>query len=366
MSHASASKRPAAMSHREAPNPVGRRGPHRGFTLIESIVVVAIVGLLIALLLPAVQAARESSRRSSCLNNLRQIGLALNSYHDAHGALPIGRPLSSDPRYTDPSLPCQFLLIDKSFLVAILPFAEQSPLFNAVNQNTWIAAPENRTVFAVGVSTYACPSDTDAGTLRAGIPLDGLMFSNSATAQAPFISSSYAGCHGSYGSGALPSRNNQCQVNPQRALEANGSLTDVTSIRYSSITDGLSATIAVAEHSITTLKPIDSLPPLAYSHFGWWAIGDMGDALFTTRYQPNAFKVDLLTASSSEPWINSASSYHPGGGNVLLCDGSARFIKETIQSSSVDPSPGSGLSSAGVWQSLGTRNGSEVVTQDSY
>lgn len=128
-----------------------------GFTLIELLVVVSIIGLLIALVIPAVQSAREASRRMSCANNLKQIGLGLSLYHDAHETLPVGRMLLYDRRYiTDPDLPCVPRIVDKSFLVAILPYIEQSNIYSSINNSLTILGSENQTIFGVSIAVYAC------------------------------------------------------------------------------------------------------------------------------------------------------------------------------------------------------------------
>jgi prepilin-type N-terminal cleavage/methylation domain-containing protein len=127
-----------------------------GFTLIELLVILTIIGVLIALTLPAVQAARESSRRSWCANNLRQIGVALHQYELAIGSLPPGRTVLYDPRYSGSNPPCTSTNIDKSIFVSILPWLEQNALYNAINQNVTIFGFENLTVASVAVGAYVC------------------------------------------------------------------------------------------------------------------------------------------------------------------------------------------------------------------
>ena len=131
----------------------------RGATLIELLVVVSILGVLLALIVPAVQDVRESARRASCANNLKQIGLGLQQYEQTFGSLPPGRMLTYDPRYAGKNPPCTSRLVDKSMLVMILPYIEQVAIYNAVNQDLTILGRENRTVFPVSVGIFACPSD---------------------------------------------------------------------------------------------------------------------------------------------------------------------------------------------------------------
>ena len=124
-----------------------------GFTLIELLVVIAIIAVLIGLLLPAVQMAREAARRAQCTNNLKQLALALHNYADVNGVLPMGYAIQ----------PCEFLpdsiCISHGPFVALLPQLEQQPLFNAVNfdRNLWISP--NMTICAIGIKTLWCPSD---------------------------------------------------------------------------------------------------------------------------------------------------------------------------------------------------------------
>ena len=105
-----------------------RAGSPGGFTLIELLVVIAIIAVLIALLLPAVQSARESARRAQCINNLKQIGIALFNYHDSQGILPMG-----SEQFGDQDTVCAYWPFGHSLFTAILPYVEQGPIFNAIN-----------------------------------------------------------------------------------------------------------------------------------------------------------------------------------------------------------------------------------------
>ncbi|MHB1557829.1 MAG: DUF1559 family PulG-like putative transporter, partial [Isosphaeraceae bacterium] len=293
----------------------------RAMTLIELLVVIGVLTLLAAIILPAVQFARQSARRVQCLNNLRQIGLAIQSYHEAVGSLPPGRFLLYDPRFAGANPPCSSTSVDKSFLVEILPFIDNSPLYNTINQSLAIVGPENTTVWSVPVSAYACPCDVAAGRPHlldpAQLPSYGIP---ALTDDAYFmVFASYAGCFGSLNTSALPTESRHCFVAPQNIAQNNGCFNDRSPIRFASVTDGMSHTLLCAERT----NFIDR-----YDRNGWYVTGNLGDTLFTALRPPNPRDAggSLLVVPSA------ASSLHPGGVATLMADGSARFIKESIQS----------------------------------
>jgi prepilin-type N-terminal cleavage/methylation domain-containing protein len=127
-----------------------RRRTLRGFTLVELLVVIAIIGILIALLLPAVQAAREAARRMHCANNLKQLGLAMHTYHDVHGRLPFA---------------CGYYIATTgTFVSALLPHLEQQALFDSFDFTVHMTHPRNRQAITTPVSALICPTDPESGT----------------------------------------------------------------------------------------------------------------------------------------------------------------------------------------------------------
>ncbi len=352
-----------------------RGGAVPGFTLIELLVVISIFGVLVALVLPAVQSAREAARRLQCANNLKQLGLAIHGYHDAFSSLPPGRIKTYDRRYAGTNPPCTSSVVDKSLEVFVLPFMEQLSLFNSINQNLAIIGAENSTAHSVAISGFACPSDPMSGIIRDLDP--GQLTEYGVPDPAHMVFTSYAGCIGSLPVTAVPLPRNGCVVPAILFAQCNGAFNDLAPIRLASVADGLSNTIFLVEKSVTILQVLDIVNPGLVSKRGWYITGNWGDTLITAMYPPDAYKKVVLGAASA--WTDSASSLHPGGVNVLMGDGSVRFVKESIQSWPSDPvtgnPAGASLSSggwwihlpqAGVWQALSTRSGGEVVDADAF
>ncbi len=349
-----------------------------GFSLIEVLVVISVVSLLMALLLPAVQAARVAARRAQCGNNLRQIGLALHAYEGAFGSLPTGRTKTYDPRFSGPNPPCTSRMVDKSFLVMLLPQLEQASLYNSINQSLTVFGRENRTIFPISVGVFACPSDPESGNARDGDITRIIDLGLASSGEQVRVSfTSYSGCFGSFDVTALPTPDNGCFVPVSLAAQSNGCLGDAAPIRLASVGDGLSQTILVAEKATTKFRKLDDVDPLFFSRYGWYFSGNMGDTLFTTFYPPN---MDMKVSALAGPrQTYAASSLHPGGLNVLLGDGSVHFIKDSIETWPFDPLLGQpvgatrnvngwwdGLPPFGVWQKLSTRSSGELIDPSAY
>lgn len=350
------------------------RGP-RGLTLIELMVVILIVGLLTALSLPAIQAAREAARRAQCANNLRQIGLALHGYHDVHGCLPPGRMMSYDPRFAGPNPPCTALVVDKSFLMMLLPGMEQASLYSAINQELTFLAHENRTIHVSLVDTYSCPSDPDARRIREADTMSMVSLGLAAPGERLGMAfTSYSACYGSYRVDALARPGSGCTVPARVLAQADGTFNDRAPIRLADIGDGTGFTIFVSEKAVTLYQRFDTDDMPLSRRYGWSITGNWGDTLLTTFYPPNLVH---RGTKSGLAHACSASSLHPGGIHLLMGDGSARFISDTIQSWAFDPGSGEpvgarrnpggwweNLPAPGVWQALGTRSGGEAVPVD--
>jgi type II secretory pathway pseudopilin PulG len=348
-------------------------------TLVELLAVIGVVLILTALIIPAVQAARESARRSRCLNNLKQIGLALQVYHTDVNSLPPGRVKTYDRRYSGPNPPCTSTIVDKSFLLHLLPYLEQAPLFNAINHDLTILGLENSTIWGVSVEVFACPSDPGAGRPRVldpaalssyGIPVP-------PTGPCSMTFTSYAGCFGSLNTFALPTERRHCVVAPEKIAQNNGCFNDRSPLTLASATDGLSCTILVSEKVTDSYRVLDRADSSAveFNRHGWYVTGNMGDTLYTGLYPPNSFK----KGGEWDAIFSSASSYHAGGIHALMGDGSVHFVKDTIQSWPFDFSANSPAGAShdpggwwvdlpvpGVWQALSTRSGGETIPAEGF
>ena len=301
-----------------------------GFTLIEVMVTVSIISLIAGILLPAVQAARETARRVGCANNLKQIGIALHAYHDLFGSLPPGRMMTYDPRFAGPAPPCTSTFVDKSFLVLLLPQLEQSACFNAINQSLTILGRENRTVRVVAVATFACPSDPDSGRPR---PADAAFMASVGLADEgealSMVFTSYAGSYGSFLVNAIPRPGTGCRIPPNIQAQADGCLSEGVPVHYASVTDGLGQTMFAAERATTPLGWLNSVSPRIFTRFGWYLTGNWGDTLITNFFPPNMMKRLSRAAAPRAPFA--ASSLHPGGLHILLGDGSVRVAVHGLE-----------------------------------
>jgi len=272
----------------------------RGFTLVELLVVIAIIGVLVALLLPAIQASREAARRMSCSNNLKQLGIALHSYHDVFEQFP-------PDRITSPTT--------HGWCSQMLAFIEQGNLQDQYNVNHHFWAPENEAVAQTPVSTFLCPS-TPSSQLVPNDP--------------PWIVSQLGGSptlnhRGDYM--VLAGYFDPVQASPV----SGGGLLNGNRQRMRDAVDGLSNTLVISElagrpnyYAGGQIQPDSSKPPW-FNEWGAWAApqrifhsGFTQDGL--TRFGPCAVNCSNL---------ESMYAFHPGGAQALLGDGSVQFFNET-------------------------------------
>jgi prepilin-type N-terminal cleavage/methylation domain-containing protein/prepilin-type processing-associated H-X9-DG protein len=340
---------------------VPTRSENRGFTLIELLVVIAVISVLIALLLPAVQSAREAARRIQCTNNLKQLGLGLHNYESIAGALPPRMVMTGSGSTVSWSN-------GWSVHGRILPLMEQGAAFNAINFTLRYSVAENTTVSALGLSSFLCPSEIKpepklTATARMGVNNYGLNMGDW------YVWGGFAG---------MPNRA-PFQVNRSR--------------RFAEFTDGLSNTLVAAEvkayqpnlgncGGLANLNnpgaiPLPSADPnavapeynsgctLSTTGHTEWVDGGVHETGMTTAWTPNRRIVrkdtpwqdlDLIGQRESRGGPTFAAvtsrSYHPGGVNILLGDGSVRFVKDSIDGQ--------------AWRALGTPGGGEVIGADAY
>ncbi|MDB5350389.1 MAG: prepilin-type N-terminal cleavage/methylation protein [Planctomycetota bacterium] len=319
--------------------------------MIELLVVIAFIGVLVALLLPAVQAAREAARRAQCTNNLRQLGLGLHNYLAAKNSFPVGFLVASGPVPAETS-PLQYRW---SVLAQMTPYLEQVNLFDAINFSFplahkpvgggsafWPFYAENATAMATRVSLFLCPSD------GAHAPSDDSGPTN------------YAFCSGDGSRGG-------------DAAGASGTFT-MESHAANEILDGLSTTVAASEGPLGIAGPYSQTSPTpwpspwtrafarvssgpltdsacASAGSGWlmnkgaaWWDGNYLNTLYNHYLPPNAKRPDC--SAYHNPGWKAARSYHSAGVNVVFCDGHVSFVKDGI-------SPAS-------WRAISTRAGGEI------
>jgi len=371
-------------------------GNLRAFTLVELLVVIAIIGILIALLLPAVQAAREAARRMQCTNNLKQISLALHTYHDAHRSFPVGFA-----RWYNPNTGA--LAGRSGPLVAILPFIEQSALYDravlACHANVLpssatrnfagnpAGAGEPNNAWCTTVGNYLCPSGG---------------YSPGGSDQ--IKSANYMMCIGDWAD--YSNNPTTTTVANPRGIFAIGAVHIMKINSIASAADGTSNTVCFAEKIagaggnkalVKVGIAIIGTGPLSHS-YNWYntakskfcmdtragnvynaatrgtndvGVSDLagygwGDGLsyrnaFSTVGPPNG--PSCTTSDSHGRAYTAATSYHTGGVNVAILDGSVQFISETIDCGDVNADYPNfregGPSNFGVWGAMGSINGGE-------
>ena len=322
-----------------------RKSKSRGFTLIELLVVIAIIAVLVSLLLPAVQQAREAARRTQCKNNLKQLGLAMHNYESTFSTLPPGSLAN----------PLVF-----SAHARLLPYLEQANLQSLLNFSVPpltvtagydpVGTAQNINAAKQTLPVMLCPSDSDRvpGSDFGGI--------------------SYPACYGS-AINRTTSETDPAFARPRDG--ADGVIVARLSTRFRDITDGLSNTVVLGEQLLGDGAPDNTIPPANNDYrrrilvlsgntvtnptncaAGTTWSGTRGEkwiwhgrTLYNHYYAPNAKSPDCYNASSGY-FLTSARSAHTGGVQVALCDGSVRFVSENI-----------GLP---TWRALATRAGGEV------
>ena len=366
----------------------------RGFTLIELLVVIAIIAVLIALLLPAVQAAREAARRAQCVNNLKQLGLAVHNYYSVNNVLPAtgmftGAAYGSCCPASNAGDGSSGWGWNASWAVTLLPSLEQTPVYNAYNFNRGAEFPHNYTVGFIQLGFLLCPSD-NIKTRPA----------------APWGANSYHGNYGGPGvirnwSGTIVELSTNYpqawwSASSQMAFFGFEAVTDGTSntALFSERLLGLADTTGLTQNSangkrgiyqpgaaewripgqsdfgtgdaakatawLALCKSVPGNTPtgLSYLSGAHWSLSYPWHSVNGSYNHFNTPNGTTCTTTNSEsPWGGGAAiipptSNHPGGVNIAFTDGSVKFIKDTIN--------------VQTWWALGTKNGGEVVSSDSY
>jgi prepilin-type N-terminal cleavage/methylation domain-containing protein/prepilin-type processing-associated H-X9-DG protein len=342
----------------------------RGFTLIELLVVIAIIAVLIALLLPAVQAAREAARRAQCVNNLKQIGLAMHNYHQAVGSFPLGNAWA----VSDPGVTTTWGTFSAHAM--LLPYLEQNQVYNACNFNwtVWYGLnyqypnPINATVWNTKINAFLCPSDGKSG----GDHFNSYQGSFG-TGTDPWSSNTngvFAPAQTAYGLRDIQDGSSNT-ISHVESLVGDYNVLNQKWRQYVSgvpgsppssmlVRDARTILPQVLQYAQQCIQAINSNPGSNSNKGLTWSTGSPGLTLTNIILTPNSSQYPM----SSCRWdcssgcgtdfghLHVPSSLHPGGVNTLFADGSVRYVKNTVQQL--------------VWMSLGSRDGGEVISADAF
>jgi len=325
----------------------------RAFTLIELLVVIAIIAILIALLLPAVQMAREAARRTQCVNNLKQIGLALHTYHSSNGCFPHGSNFCTFDRGGGPSHPSHWSVHSK-----LLPYLDQAAIYNSINFSmpVWAMPPTpydvdvHVTVRQQRLEVFLCPTDTNPGTLSQSVgpnnymsnwgtawPLRDGMFTNAVWR--PYVVSLQMVLDGTSNTAMFSESVKGDDSNSPATLDPRAEVFFLTP----------PAGIAVSDF-LQFADDCENLAPEPGNNFSnkgaMWFFGGGGFTGYRHLTRPNGHSCAWGMEVPQCFGAVSASSLHAGGGvNVLLVDGSVRWVSDNIE--------------VQTWRALGSRNGRE-------
>ncbi len=305
-----------------------------GFTLIELLVVIAIIATLVAILLPAVQQAREAARRSTCKNNLKQLGIALHNYHDTYNAFPAGLyPATNNGALAG----TEGRDGAWGWAAMLLPFVEQAPLYDALRPgpNQLQDAVGNASLLALmqtPIALFRCPSDSAPDTnnqRKVPSTATGAGDANCTTNCEEIATSNYLGVLNS-------NNNNRTNANGMFIWGDNQASNTITIRRMRDVTDGLSNTIAIGERAWELNNPALGTKELLYAGVIFGANGNteltgsaqgMVYTLGATRTAINCVDGQVANPDVCERGF---SSLHKGGAQFVLGDGSVRFISENI------------------------------------
>lgn len=299
----------------------------RGFTLVELLVVIAIIGILIALLLPAVQAAREAARRSQCVNNLKQLGVALQNYHDVNRTFPSS--------YNTPPGPYSWQNTGRSWMFAILPYVELQNLHSRTDYGLPVGTGAvgsanynvNTEISRTVVTTFLCPSDTQNGLLGSR--------ANVGDARAVTNYKGVAGSNWAWGDpicrhrfasgGAWPNSWNGLDQGNGILMRNNNRYPEGW-VKMAGVTDGTSNTFIVGE----------AVPRWCTHTWWWWFNGTTATCGVPLNYKSLAITTSPGTVTLDTRWGDWQNNYsfmsrHSGGGaNFLFADGHVLFINDNI------------------------------------